>query len=289
MLRFTGSPHNEPIAVNIAYRAVYDERLTLALADAIGVLVRAIGIARGHYLSGDKEALRWLKEFLIGFSILAVGEARSIILLLGDGLSRHARVHVRSLFEYELRVKLLTADPTRALKFRDAIAFEMRKVGREVGASKETIEREIGETLGVDDSSKVSGMKESDALGGSVRNQMQNEIWPEKRYFGSFAGMSWISHGSVLALREISRAVESAGPDLLNRAADDGNGNDWLHHAGWILLKLAGYVEKYFEFSLDSVEAVAARLVAANERLGIISKEQEKAATDALAGAPPLP
>ena len=91
-------------------------------------------------------------------------------------------------------------------------------------------------------------MKESDALGGSVRNQMQNEIWPEKRYFGSFAGMSWISHGSVLARREISRAVESAGSDLLNRAADDGNGNDWRHHAGWIVLKLAGYIEKYFDF-----------------------------------------
>ena len=58
--------------------------------------------------------------------------------------------------------------------------------------------------------------KESDALGGSVRNQMRNEVSPQKRYFGSFAGMSWISHGSVLALREISRAVESAGPDLLS-------------------------------------------------------------------------
>jgi hypothetical protein len=285
MLRFTGSPHNEPIVVNVAYRAVYDEQLTLALADAIGVLTRAIGIARGQDVSDEQEALRWMKEFLIGFALLAVGEARSIILLLGDGLSRHARVHVRSLFEYELRVKFLTANPTRALAFRDSLAFEMRSVGRELGASRETVEREIGETLGVADPSKVVGTKESDALGGSVRNQMRNEVWPQKRYFGSFAGMSWISHGSVLALREISRAVESAASDLLHRAADDGNGNDWLHHAGWIILKLAGSIQEHFKFRLQGVEEVAARLIAANERLGVISKEQERAAADALAAA----
>ena len=95
--------------------------------------------------------------------------------------------------------------------------------------------------------------KESDALGGSVRNQMRNEISPQKRYFGSFAGMSWISHGSVLALREISRTVDSAGPDLLHRAADDGNGNDWLHHAGWIVLKLVGSIQEHFKFSLQGV------------------------------------
>ncbi|MFZ0682487.1 MAG: hypothetical protein WAM84_06395, partial [Candidatus Cybelea sp.] len=124
---------------------------------------------------------------------------------------------------------------------------------------------------------------ESNALGGSVRNQMRNEVSPQKRYVGSFAGMSWISHGSVLALREISRAVESAGPDLLHRAADDGNGNDWLHHAGWIVLKLAGSIQEHFKFSLPGVEAVAARLIAANQRLGVISKEQERATADALA------
>jgi hypothetical protein len=99
MLRFTGRRHSEPIVVNIAYRAVYDKKLTLALADAIGILAQAIGIARGQDISGEQEALRWMKELLIGFALLAVAEARSIILLLGDGLSRHARVHVRSLFE----------------------------------------------------------------------------------------------------------------------------------------------------------------------------------------------
>ena len=58
------------------------------------------------------------------------------ILLLGDGLSRHARVHVVLYSNYELRVKLLTADPTRALAFRDSLAFEMRSVGRELGAQE---------------------------------------------------------------------------------------------------------------------------------------------------------
>jgi len=35
--------------------------------------------------------------------------------------------------------------------------------------------------------------------------------------------------------------------------------------------------------TLPGVEAVAARLIAANQRLGVISKEQETAAADALA------
>jgi hypothetical protein len=34
---------------------------------------------------------------------------------------------------------------------------------------------------------------------------------------------------------------------------------------------------------LQGVKAVAARLIAANQRLGVISKEQERAAADALA------
>ena len=106
------------------------------------------------------------------------------------------------------------------------------------------------------------GTKESDALGGSARNQMRNEVSPQSDTSARLPGMSWISHGSVLALREISRAVELAGPDLLHRAADDGNGNDWLHHAGWIVLKLAGSIQEHFKFSLPGVEAVAARLIA---------------------------
>jgi hypothetical protein len=282
MLRFTGNRHNDPIAVNIAYRAVYDEGLTFALADAIAVLVRAIGTVRGLDISSDPEDLRWTKEFLIGFALLAVGEARSLIVLLGDSLSRNARVHLRSLSEYELRVKLLTHDPKRALAFRDSVAFELRRVGRELGASKEVIEREIAEALGISDPSRIAGAKESDAFGGSVRNQMQGEIWPDKRYFGSFAGLSWISHGSILALREISRAIDSAGSDLLSRAADDGHGNDWLHHAGWIVLKLAGSIEEQFKFAVDGVDRAAARLIAANRRLGIISSEQEQRAWDAI-------
>lgn len=283
MLRFTGQADDEAIAINIPYRAIYDEELTLALADAITILVRAIGAARIEDISADVEEVRWMKEFLLGFSTLAVGEARSIIMLLSDGLSRHSRVHVRSLFEYELRVKLLTEDPRRALVFRDSVAYEMRKVGTELGGSKEKVEREIAETLGVEDASTVVGGKESGAFGGTVRTQMKNEVWPEKRYFGSFAGMSWVSHGSVLAIREISRAVDGAGSGLLSRAANDGNGNDWLHHGCWILLKLAGHIEKHFGVPMPDAQSVAARVIRANKRLGIISEEQERAAVEALA------
>lgn len=46
-------------------------------------------------------------------------------------------------------------------------------------------------------------------------------------------------------------------------------------------MKLAGSIQEHFKFSLHGVEAVAARLIAANERLGVISQEQERAAADA--------
>ena len=283
MISFTGYTHQEPISVNIPYRAFYDEELTLALADSINALVYAIGAARGQDLSKDPEDLRWMKEFLVGFALLAIGEARSVIMLLSDGLSRHARVHVRSLFEYELRVKLLANNPGRALEFRDSVAYEMRNVGQALGSSTELIEAQIAEALGLADASKVIGKKESAAFGGQVRTQMQDEIWPEKRYFGSFAGMSWVSHGSILAIREIARAVRDRGPDLLRRAGDDGNGNNWLHHAAWILLKLAATIQEHFAIEVQGIDAVAARIVAANERLGIVSKAHEAAAAAALA------
>jgi hypothetical protein len=283
MIRFTGYTHDEPIPVNIPYRAVYDEELTLALGDAIGALVCAVGAARGKDLSDDPEELRWMKEFLIGFALLAIGEARSVIMLLSDGLSRHARVHMRALFEYELRVKLLAKEPRRALEVRDSIAFEMRKVGYGLGGSPETTEQQIAEALGITDASKIIGTKESDAFGGTVRSQMKDEIWPERRYFGSFAGMSWVSHGSILAIREVSRAVRDAGSDLLRCAADDGNGNDWLHHAAWILLKLTGLTQEHFGIEVPGAQAAAARLVRANQRLGIVTKAHEAAAEDALA------
>ena len=137
----------------------------------------------------------------------------------------------------------------------------------------------------MDDASKVIGKKENAAFGGTVRAQMQHEVWPEKRYLGSFAGMSWVSHGSILALQELSRAIRGAGADLLRRAVDDGKGNDWLHHAAWIMLKLAASIQEHFGIRVQGMEATAARIVAANRRLKIISKEQESAAAEALAKA----
>ena len=159
----------------------------------------------------------------------------------------------------------------------------MRKVGQGLGAATETIECQIAEALGITDASTIIGERESAAFGGTVRAQMQNEVHPEKRYFGSLAGMGWVSHGSVLAIRELARSVRDAGPDLLRRAVDDENGNDWLHHAAWIMLKLAGLLQLRFGIEVQGMQTAAARIIAANDRLGIISKAQEAAAADALA------
>jgi hypothetical protein len=282
MLRFTGQTDKEAISVQLPYRATCDEELTLALADAITALARAIAEARRQDISTNPDNIRWMKEFLLGFALLATGEARSIVMLLSDNLGRHARVHVRSLFEYELRAKLLTEDPDRALAFRDSIAFEMRKVGGELGKQGDAIEREIAATLGVNDAFTIIGAKESEAFGGTVRQQMKGEVWPEKRYYGSFAGLSWISHGSVLSLRELAKAVDGVGADLLRREADDGNGNDWLHHAAWITLKFACWIQDHFGVPVPTAGVASARIIAANKRLKVISEAQEKVAIDAL-------
>ena len=41
------------------------------------------------------------------------------------------------------------------------MAYEMRRIGSELGGSNEKVEREVAETLGVEDASTVVGGKES--------------------------------------------------------------------------------------------------------------------------------
>jgi len=152
-----------------------------ATVETIKELVAAIGVARSIELSAEPEAQRWVKEFLIGFSLLAIGEARSMVLLLSDRLNRHARVHLRALYEYQLRASLLLEDPERALAFRDSLAYEMRHLIEPVGLPMPPVEAAIADSLGVPDASMIKGNKESLAFGGSVRDQMKDGFAPERR------------------------------------------------------------------------------------------------------------
>lgn len=281
-MKFTGQPKHDKVNVDIPYRATHDEDLSLALIETVRLLASAVGAARGQDISAEPEDVRWSKEFLVGFCLLAIGEARSILLLLSDNLNRHARVHLRSLYEYELRTKKLLQEPQRALAFRDSIAYEMRQIGVQLNGSMDLLEAEIAETLGVEDSASIVGSKENAAFGGPVRNQMKDEVAPEKRYVGTFAWASLVSHGSILALRELSGAVSGAREDLLKRASVDNKENVLLYNACWLLLWFSGKLHEQFGVAVPGIKEVADRIVAINKRLGLISAAQESAARRAL-------
>ncbi|MHB8704029.1 MAG: DUF5677 domain-containing protein [Candidatus Tyrphobacter sp.] len=275
MLRFTGQPRHEKIDIAIPYSAAQDVELVESLIEAIKILVIAIGSSRGQDISSQSDETRWTNEFLIGFSLLAVGEARSMIILLSDRLNRHARVHLRALYEYELRAKLLLEEPKRALIFRDSLAYEMRAMGKQLGQTPEFVESRIAESLGVPDATNIAGTKEKDVFGGSVRNQMKDEIAPGNRYVGTFAWTSLVSHGSILALRELSRETDGATNDLLLRATNDNNGNDVLYHACWLVLWFALMLNRELGVSVIGVDDLTKKIIGANKRLKLISPEQE--------------
>jgi hypothetical protein len=281
MLRFTGQPEHEKVLIGIQYRPTQDHELTTALIQAIQVLVTAVGEARVRDISGEPESERWLKEFLLGFSLLTVGEARSLLLLLGDNLNRHARVHLRSIYEYELRAKILLKDPAKALAFRDSLAYEMREAFRHLSAQSEAVNQQIAVALGVNDASTTVGAKESVAFGGTVRDQMRDEIAPEKRYAGTFAWASRVSHGSILALHELWRAVDGSRSDLLFRATSDEKGNDLLYYVLWPVLWFAGALHEKFGVRVSGLEDTIKRALDANQRLNIVSSEHEAATVEA--------
>jgi hypothetical protein len=114
MLRFTGEPLPQHHSLRVTHRAVnQDAELVEAFVSAIQVLGRAAGMARASRNDEGTEGRR-AAGALLAYSILAVGEARAFLLLLGDGLDKHARVHMRSILEYEFRVRTLLNDDSIA-------------------------------------------------------------------------------------------------------------------------------------------------------------------------------
>lgn len=275
-MKFTGQPQHDKLNINVSYRDVYqDAELIAAFVAAIKVLATAVGAARIKDISNEPEAKRWAREFLVGYGLLALGEARSMLLLFSDGLNMHARIHLRSLYEYELKVKLLLEDDSKVLAFRDAFAYELRDFGKRLGKTPQEIDAEIERALGIDDASAITGAKEKQALGGTVKEQMKDELQPETRYLGTFAWTSQVSHGSVLALHELARATDGKTDDLLSIAATDNKGNALLYYALWVILQFTVLLERGFKISIPDVKDLIDRATNINLRLRIVTPEQE--------------
>jgi len=91
---------------------------------------------------------------------------------------------------------------------------------------------------------------------------------------GTFAWASQVSHGSILALRELARETENATSDLLLRATDDDKGNVLLYHACWLILWFAASLHDECGAPIPGYEMLSNRINAANERLNIVSPQQ---------------
>jgi hypothetical protein len=277
-MKFTSQPKSERVNVSIKYRDVFtDPEMTDIFVKALTLPVQAVGAARIKDVSTDPEAKHWAKEFLVGYALLAIGEARSMLLLFSDRLNIHARIHLRSLYEYELKIKLLLADDEKVLKLRDAFAYEMRDFATKLGKTAAEIDAEIERVLGIDDASLVVGTKERTALGGNVKEQMGDELQPEVRYLGTFSWTSLVSHGSVLALHEVAKATDGKADDYLFHAFNDNKADALLYYAFWVLMEFLVLIEREFRIGIPGRDELIDRAIAANLRLNIVTPEQEAA------------
>jgi hypothetical protein len=275
-VKFSGQPKHEKVNVEIKYRDVFqDAELVDVFVKAVTMLALAVGAARIKDTSEDSEARRWAREFLIGYGLLTIGEARSILLLFSDGLNVHARIHFRALFEYQHKITLLLEDEKRVIAFRDSLAFELRAFAKRLGKTPEDIEAEIGRILGIEDPSSVVGTKESTALGGDVKSQMRDDLLPEKRYLGTFAWTSQVNHGSILALYELSKTTSGKQEDVLLHAALDNKSNDLLYDALWVVFQFIVLIEQELSIGVPGVDGLIQRALKVNERMKFSTPEHE--------------
>lgn len=278
-LRFSGQ---KPVAGQILFPVSHptgylDDALSAAFIDAVKVLVSAIGSARIRANPGSTAAEKALAEILIGFGLLAANEARAFIIVAGAGLDRHARIHFRSIMEYEFRVRRLLEDPQRAKDFVDAYAHEARTFARDLETVDESaMEEEIERVLGSAEGGTGPEKRALFGKGGQVKQAMSELPDGGRRYVGTFGWPSQISHGSIMALREIARAIDGVGGEFLESASRDGYGNRLAYNLIWALLHLADQIAARFLIPIaEQRDPVVINAMAINDRLGIISKDEE--------------
>jgi hypothetical protein len=188
------------------------------LKDSLGLLARVAGTARNR---PEADAVNSVgARCVLGLSILAIGEAQAALVLLSAGLDRPGRVHLRSLYEYGVRADLVSGDPQTAQRFLAAAAHEAKRLGTDMGLAPDRIQQVI-------DAYTIPGVatgREADALGGSMKAIVRAQTAVAK-YAMYFAWPSLMSHGSILALHEVSRAIAGSGANFPAAAVTDGTGN----------------------------------------------------------------
>jgi hypothetical protein len=282
MIKFTGQQPADRLSFQLSYPVGYlDEGLCDIFVDALRTLASAIGEARSRDIEELDQEQRAVREALLGFSILTFNEARAYLIVAGAGLDRHAGIHFRSIMEYEFRFKRLLKEPSRAKALFEAFAHEFRKMAKDLELSdQDAIERSIADAIGTAEIANNGSEKEA-LFGkkGHMKGAMQDVAEGWRRYLGTFSWPSQVSHGTVLALRDLARSLEGVGSDFLTIAGRDGYGNRLAHATIWNVLYFANTTARLFGFSIDEqVAPVAKGAIAANARLGLVSPEIQRRA-----------
>lgn len=256
---------SETVLSDIAYyRELQPPEYLKVLRRSVRLLDRSVASARGFKAPNPESAEAATVDLLVGLAMLAMSEARALLLLTSFGLERSARIHLRSLFEYTFRAGLVQ-DPKTASAFKAAAAVEVVKLLADLGREQtEEIEAAIARyTRGLDASEEP--VREKRALGGDVRTLIEREFANDKgAYARSFSFPSLFSHGSIVALDEVSRHTEGRGRDFPQGIFRDGQGFRLLAMATAHVLELVIMLIKAFNVEVgDEWDA----LVAENEKL----------------------
>ena len=230
-----------------AFSGYTDKRVVELATEALKMLGACIGNARA--VAKDRESSPPL-EILLGLSLLVFAEFQALLMLCTAGLERPARIHMRSVCEYKVRADLLLGDKNKADEFIFAAAAELEYLGALISADSKDIDAAKIRFLGATGSPEQS-KREKNVLGGDMRTILKNSSG-DKAYGASFAWPSAFSHGSILALGEVSRSLENSGPNFQNPLLRDGGGFGYINTAVSVSCHFTSLLVKHFRVAVSS-------------------------------------
>jgi hypothetical protein len=264
-LRFLGVTTSPETQITLgAFGGHVDPRVIKASQAAIEILGGCIANARS-YSEGRKSEPKL--EILLGLALLAFSEAQALLMLCSGGLERSARVHMRSLFEYTIRASIILEDSVKAEQFMAAALAELDYLGKSIAADQQTIDEAKAQYLGSLPSTTAT-MREKRALGGDMSTLIKARSG-DKVYGTMYAYPSLFSHGSILALDEVSRALKGVGNNFQDSVNKDGRGAIYLLSGAHFCCDLAAnLVREFHSDAVQKLETTVASIIALQTELG---------------------
>jgi hypothetical protein len=258
---FTGKEPIESANSGVAYHEGVQPREQLELLrDAIRLLDACVAAARGHRGDPTEKKKNASLDLLVGFGLAAMSESRAVIALVSIGLERSSRIHMRSLHEYCFRATLVLKDPETAHRFKIAAAREMRKYAAWFQLDESRV-REAEKRYLEDAEPGQEPQREQVALGGDMASLMKKETGDDKKYATTFGLPSLFSHGSILALYELSEATANRQGAFAEGVFRDGMGADTLLQGTAAVLQMTLLMIQHFGIgALDDWDSLKARL-----------------------------